>query len=107
MVDMKGEALITYRSGGKLKHVLGSGAVNALAPTAGARQVAFTLDYTGGYGTYRKADQSWQRGLPDYGATPSSAQAAWELRLSHWQGSLAQFDVRLDWAFRKYQHLYG
>jgi hypothetical protein len=141
MVNASGEALITYQAAGKVKHVLAWGAVNALAPSAGARQVAFSLDYTGGYGKYKKGDywktfadacarydgpqlmwivtackapdgsywalQSWQRGLPDYGATPTPDQAAWELRLSHWQGPLPQFTVKLDWAYHRFQHLYG
>jgi hypothetical protein len=51
-IDTKGEALITYTSGGKLKHVLAWGAVNALPPTAGKTQVAFKLDYAGGWGKY-------------------------------------------------------
>ena len=88
---------------------------------AEVRQVAFKLDYSGGWGLYRRqlwrthknacarydgpalawfvtgcrapdgsywAIQSWQRLLPNYGLAPNRAQAAWELRLSHWQGDL-------------------
>ena len=36
-VNAKGEALLTYTAGGKLKHVLAWGAVNAIAPTHGPR----------------------------------------------------------------------
>ena len=32
-VNAKGEALLTYRSAGKTKHVLAWGALNAIAPT--------------------------------------------------------------------------
>jgi hypothetical protein len=53
-VDSKGEALITYTAHGKLKHVLAWGAENAVAPSAGGKQVAFTLDYSGGYSKYHK-----------------------------------------------------
>jgi hypothetical protein len=140
-VNASGEALVTYRDGGTQKHVLAWGALNALAPSAGARQVAFQLDYTGGYDKYHRtgywksfvdactrydgpqlmwlvtackapdgsywALQSWQRGLPDYGAKPTDDQAAWELRLSHWQGPTASFDVKMDWAYHRFQHLYG
>ncbi len=49
-VDAKGEALITYTAGGKLKHVLAWGAINAIAPTHARAQVAFKLDYAGGWG---------------------------------------------------------
>ena len=52
LVDAKGEALITYRSAGQLKHVLAWGAENALPPSAGKTQVAFKLDYSGGYAKY-------------------------------------------------------
>jgi hypothetical protein len=52
--NAKGEALLTYSKAGKVKHVLVWGAVNALQPKQGARQVQFSLDYAGGYGKYRK-----------------------------------------------------
>jgi hypothetical protein len=143
-VDAKGEALVTYRAGGQLKHVLAWGAVNAIAPRAGAKQVAFKLDYSGGYGKYHVtgyfapgspagwaclpydgpklafevaackapdgsywALQSWQRSLPDLGATPTAAQSAYELHLSHWTGALPTLSVTVDWAYRKYDHLFG
>ena len=35
-VNDQGEALLTYRAAGQLKHVLAWGAVNAIAPTQGA-----------------------------------------------------------------------
>jgi hypothetical protein len=53
-VNAKGEAMLTYTAGGKLKHVLAWGAVNAIAPTEARAQVAFKLDYSGGYGKYRR-----------------------------------------------------
>jgi hypothetical protein len=51
-VNSKGEALLTYTSAGKLKHVLAWGAVNAIAPTRARAQVDFKLDYAGGWGKY-------------------------------------------------------
>jgi hypothetical protein len=57
-VNAKGEALVTYTSAGKLKHVLVWGAINAAPPTPGGKQVAFSLDYAGGYGKYHT--QYWQ-----------------------------------------------
>ena len=104
------------------------------------RQIAFKLDYSGGYGKYRRdywktfnnvcqaydgpplswavtackstdgsywALQAWQRELPDLGLTPQPAQAVWELRLSHWTGDLPQLDIHMDWAYRRYDHLFG
>ena len=139
-VNGKGEALLTYRAGGELKRVLAWGAVNAIPPTRGRKQVEFGLDYSGGYGKYRRdywqtfggscgaydgpplawkvaacrapdgsywALQAWQRGLPNYGVAPSPPQAVWELRLSHWTGELAELTIKTDWAYRRYDHLYG
>jgi len=139
-VNGKGEALITYRAGGKLNHVLAWGAINAIAPTRSRAQVAFKLDYAGGWGKYHNeywktftntctpydgpalawevaacrakdgsywALQAWQRMLPDYGVTPTAAQAAWELRLSHWTGPLPVLTVSTDWAWHQWDHLFG
>jgi hypothetical protein len=53
--NAKGEALLTYHKGPQVKHVLIWGAINARAPSKGAKQVAFSLDYAGGYGKYHKA----------------------------------------------------
>jgi hypothetical protein len=130
--DDNGAALLTYRSNGKLIRVLAVGATNARTPTTGVAQVAFKLDYSGGRGVFRNtckpvvqvvqwqvaacqardgsywALQSWQRALPNYGVTPNAAQAAWELRLSHWTGALAEFNVGVDWAYGgKFDHLFG
>jgi hypothetical protein len=57
-VDARGEALLTYEAEGQLKHVLAWGAVNALPPAAGGRQVKFKLDYAGGWGKYH--NDYWQ-----------------------------------------------
>jgi hypothetical protein len=53
-VNAKGEAMITYKSGGKLKHVLAWGAVNAKPPNESSPQVKFKLDYSGGFGKYHR-----------------------------------------------------
>jgi hypothetical protein len=48
------QALLLYHARGRRQHVLAWGAKNAIAPTPARRQVAFKLDYSGGWGTYRK-----------------------------------------------------
>jgi len=139
-VNADGQALLSYVSEGKKWNVLAWGAVNALAPTPGRTQISFKLDYSGGWGTYRKdvwrtfkntcgpytgpqlawfvtactakdgshwAVQAWQRMLPNYGLVPSPKQAVWELRLSHWTGELPQLTVNLNWAYRKFDHIFG
>jgi hypothetical protein len=57
-VTAKGEAMVTYTAGGKLKHVLAWGAVNAIPPSPSRTQVAFSLDYSGGYAKYHS--DYWQ-----------------------------------------------
>jgi len=139
-VDAKGEALITYKDEGGLKHVLAWGAVNAIAPTRARKQVDFHLDYAGGWGKYHKnywktfknvctaydgpalawsvaackapdgsywALQKWQRMLPNYGVAATPAQAAWELRLSHWTGDLPVLTIQADWAWHQWDHIFG
>lgn len=139
-VDARGTALLTYRARGKTRHVLASGAVDALHPTPGRPQVRFRLDHSGGWGTARRdlwrtfenvcrpyagpplawlvtactapdgshwAVQSWQRGLPNYGVRPTRAQAARELRLSHWTGGLPVLEIGFGWAYGRYQQLFG
>ena len=53
-VAKNGQALVSYRVGGKQMNVLVWGAVNAIAPTTARAQVAFRKDYSGGWGTYRR-----------------------------------------------------
>ena len=139
-VNSKGQAVISYTARGKKWNVLAWGAANAIAPSAGSRQVDFRLDYSGGWGTYKKdvwktvqnscgtykgpplawrvtsctasdgsnwALQSWQRMLPNYGVAASASQSVWELRLSHWTGPLPELTVNTNWAYHKYDHLFG
>lgn len=59
-VDGSGRALLTYDAAGARRHVLAlGGAINALAPSPGRSQVAFRLDYGGGWGAYHRT--VWQR----------------------------------------------
>lgn len=53
-VSSSGTALLTYRTEGRVRHVLAWGAANAIAPTPSRRQVAFRVDYSGGWGTFRR-----------------------------------------------------
>jgi hypothetical protein len=75
----KGEALLTYTTAGKQVHVLVWGAENAIPTVAGHKQVAFKLDYSGGYQKYFKDNRTAQalaeqfqkiKGKPGYLATP-------------------------------------
>ena len=139
-VASNGQALVSYNARGKRWNVLAWGAVNAIEPTTTRKQVEFKLDYSGGYGTYKKdvwktfknactaydgpelewfvagckasdgsywALQAWQRMLPNYGLVATPKQAVWELRLSHWSGPTAELTVNLNWAYKKYHHIFG
>ncbi len=53
-LNAKGEALLSYRSKGALRHVLAWGAVNALPSAVGGQQLKLRLDYSGGYEKYFK-----------------------------------------------------
>jgi hypothetical protein len=129
VADNKGRALVIFRSGGQLHRVLAWGAINARAPSSAIPQVTFKLDNRGGNlkntcarvrlnlpwlefacragdGSYW-ALQSWQRLLPNNGARPSPAQAAWELRLSHWTGPIASLDVHFGWSFGRFHQIFG
>ena len=53
-VNARGEALVGYTAKGKRWNVLAWGALNARHPTE-PPQVAFQLDYSGGWRTYRRA----------------------------------------------------
>jgi hypothetical protein len=113
-VNAKGEALLTYRSHGKLIHVLAWGAENAIAPTAGGKQAAFQLDYSGGYAKYFTANPTVRslvgqyhkiKGTPGYLVSPVMK----KLKLAHlvadnyWQtgfkGSCGRYNgPKLAWA---------
>jgi hypothetical protein len=111
-INRKGEALVTYRKSGAVKHVLVWGAVNALQPRAGTHQVKFKLDYSGGWGRYhtvywRRFDGSCGRydgpALPDvvaackapdgsYWAAQSWPQPLPDLGYTPWRA-----DLQADW----------
>jgi len=139
-VASNGQALVSYDARGKRWNVLVWGAINAIQPTTSRAQVKFRLDYSGGYGTYKRdvwktfkdacrpydgpelewfvsgckaadgsywALQAWQRALPNYGLAANATQAVWELRLSHWRGPLPELTVNLNWAYKKFHHIFG
>ena len=53
-VNAKGQALLGYTAKGKRWSVLAWGATDALHPSTERRQVAFRVDYAGGWGTFRR-----------------------------------------------------
>ena len=56
-VNTRGKALVTYRDGGRLRHLLAWGAIDARVRPAtqdGPTQVKFRLDYSGGWGAFHR-----------------------------------------------------
>jgi hypothetical protein len=133
-VNTRGQALVTYQARGSFHRVVASGAINARYPNPSVPQVQFRKDYSGRSwssagsscrpytgpklaffvtgcsapdGTYW-AVQAWRRTLPNFDARPSSRLGAWELHLSHWNGTPASLEAWTDWVYGgRYHHLFG
>jgi hypothetical protein len=101
-VNARGEALLTYRTGGRLKHVLAWGAINAIAPDPRRQQRRFRLDYAGGYGKYHR--EYW-RTFRNRCRPYSGLALAWVVRactapdgsfwaLQTWQRALPNFGIQ-------------
>lgn len=126
-VNGAGQARVSWYASGRTRHVVARNAINARPPTRGIPQVSFTLRYGApgivgaGCGRYDGpplawlvrackapdgsywALQAWERLKPNFGG----ASAARELRLSHWTGPLPELWLKFDWAYRRFDHLYG
>jgi hypothetical protein len=124
-IDRRGQAHVSYRSGGTVRVLEASGAINARASSRGRPQVKFRLRYgVRGRGVCLPYDgpplawllkackapdgsywalQSWTRLKPNYGGTTGAR----ELHLSHWRGPVAQLVINQNWASGKYRHLFG
>ena len=57
-------AVVTYRVGGRLRHVLVWGALNALPPSQSVPQVRFAIDWSGGWAAH--GDASWWRSVGNH-----------------------------------------
>ena len=126
-VNGAGQAHVAWSESGRTRHVVAGGAIDARSPRPGVPQVSFRLRYGphsipgGGCGRYDGpplawlvvackapdgsywALQRWARLKPNYGG----ARGGWELRLSHWSGPLPRLVLWTDWAYRRFDHLYG
>jgi hypothetical protein len=94
-VNAKGEALVTYTAGGQLKHVLAWGAVNAIAPTRSRPQLAFKLDYAGGWGKYHR----------EYWKTFKNACAAYDGPQLAWSVTACKAPDGSYWALQAWQRM--
>jgi hypothetical protein len=94
-VNAKGEALVSYRVAGKLKHVLAGGAVNAIAPTTARKQLEFKLDYAGGWGKYHR----------DYWKTFGSGCGAYDGSPLAWEVTACKAPDGSYWALQAWQRM--
>jgi hypothetical protein len=130
-VNEQGEALVTYRRDGVVRHVLVWGAVDALPPRAGARQVEFQMDYSGGWRRYHRAYwRAFGDGCGRYDGPPVAYAVAackapdgsyWAVQslpqlgtpvtsfeVSHWKSPLAKVQAGMAWAYDgRFQVLFG
>jgi hypothetical protein len=133
-VDANGQALVSYKAGGRVMHVRAWGAIDARQPTTSRPQVRFRKDYSGRYWTsFRNqcraydgpklafqvaacaapdgsywALQSWRRTLPNFDGRSHSGLATWELHLSHWSSAIASLEAWTDWVYGgRFHHLFG
>jgi hypothetical protein len=111
-VDRSGRALVSYRVGGRPRHVLAWGAINAIHPTEERPQVAFRVDYSGGW---RSFGRTLWRGFRN-SCRPARVQLAWLVTacraadgsfwaLQSWQRGLRNYGMpstgtRDDWELR-------
>lgn len=111
-VNRKGMALLTYRAQGRTRHVLAWGGVNAIHPSEDGRQVAFRVDYSGGW---RSFGQTLWKGFRNT-CKPVRVNLAWLVvacrardgsywALQSWQRGLRNYGMpatgtRDDWELR-------
>ena len=78
-VNAQGIALLTYKLGKVTHHVLAKGAINALPPTAGKRQVEFKLDYSGGWKFFPNVGSDWWKKFKNVCGPYTGPALAWAM----------------------------
>jgi hypothetical protein len=98
---------LDYAGGwGKYRRTLASTFRSTCGPYTGPALAWFVTACTASDGSHW-AVQAWQRALPNYGVPASAERSVWELRLSHWTGELPVLTVNLNWAYRRFDHIFG
>jgi hypothetical protein len=111
-VNRQGIAMVSYRVQGRQRHVLAWGAVNAIHPTTSREQVAFRVDYSGGWhafgrslrGSFRNVCRPVRVALA-YLVTACRAPDGSFWALQRWQRGLRNYGMpslgtRDDWELR-------
>jgi hypothetical protein len=98
---------LDYAGGwGKYRRALASTFRSVCGPYTGPALAWFVTACTAPDGSHW-AVQAWQRALPNYGVPASAERSVWELRLSHWTGELPVLSVSSNWAYRRFDHIFG
>ena len=111
-VDARGKAMLTYRVHGRTRHVLAWGAVNAIHASEDRKQVAFKVDYSGGWRSFGRTLWKGFRNV----CRPARVELAWLVTacrtpdgsywaLQSWQRGLRNYGepstgTRDDWELR-------
>jgi hypothetical protein len=98
---------IDYSGGWGSRHKdIWKGFKNACGPYEGPELRYMVAGCTASDGSHW-AIQKWPRLLPPFGLHPTFQQRAVEMHLSHWSGDLPEFVVKVDWVYKRFDHLYG
>ncbi|HSI96778.1 MAG TPA: hypothetical protein VK926_00305, partial [Gaiellaceae bacterium] len=100
-VSADGKALVTYRAQGQLRRVVAWGAVNARPPSQTRAQVAFRMDYSGGWRTlgvgfwqtHRNVCGPYRGPALPWLVTACTAPDGSHWALQRWQRSLANYGL--------------
>lgn len=100
-VSAAGRAIVTYHAGGRVHRVLAWGAVNARPPTEERAQVAFRVDYSGGWKTfgrpawktYRNACGAYRGPALRWVVAACTARDGSHWALQRWQRSQANYGI--------------
>jgi hypothetical protein len=106
-VDAKGEAMLTYTAGGKVVHVLAYGAVNAVAPRPGGKQVAFKLDYSGGQTLFQAEIAAATRALRALQAQLRQEQGIAAAHGKHYTPTVLSLSARIQQAYATIRRLHA
>jgi hypothetical protein len=106
-VNDKGQAFVSYTSGGKAVQVLASGAVNAVPPKAGGKQVAFQLDYSGGYSQFKGSAAAATQKLRSDQALFKKAQAAASAQGKKYTPDVTKYSAAVNKDYADIQKIHG
>jgi hypothetical protein len=106
-VNDQGQALVTYKQGGAKHTTLAYGAVNAIAPKAGGKQVDFTYDYSGGYTLFAKDIAEATKQLRSYQSAFTKAKAAAKAKGNRYSPDVLKYSALVQKAYAAIKDLHA